>query len=124
MTTRFRYFYDIEGITGLSYNGKNYNYLKDVLGNITKITYQGRILAEYVYDAWENCQVNMIDIENEDEAFVVEYNPFRWESRYCDLETGNYYVDGRYYSPVLMQYLKAESVENMLLQVNTLNSLD
>ncbi|MCM1350220.1 MAG: polymorphic toxin-type HINT domain-containing protein [Prevotella sp.] len=124
VTTRFRYFYDIEGITGLSYNGKNYNYLKDVLGNITKITYEDRILAEYIYDAWGNCQLNRIDIENEDEEFVVRYNPFRWKSRYCDVETGNYYVGGRYYSPVLMQYLKAEDIENMLQQATTLNSLD
>ncbi len=122
--TRFRYFYDIEGVIGISYNGKNYNYLKDVLGNITKIAYQGRILAEYVYDAWGNCKVNNIDIENDDETFVVKNNPFRWKSRYCDLETGNYYVGGRYYSPVLMQYLKAENIENMLFQATTLNSLD
>jgi len=124
VTTRFRYFYDIEGITGLSYNGKNYNYLKDVLGNVTKVTYEGRILAEYVYDGWGNCQINRLDIQNNDEEFVVRNNPFRWKSRYCDLETGNYYIGGRYYSPVLMQYLKAEAIENILLQANTLNSLD
>lgn len=51
-----RYFYDAEGISGLRYNGYNFIFIKDPLGNVSKIMYQGKTIGEYIYDAWGNCQ--------------------------------------------------------------------
>ena len=122
-----RYFYDAEGITGLRYDGCNFNFVKDTLGNVSKIMYQGKVIGEYIYDAWGNCDVVELSIDSDAtngarDRFVLQNNPFRWKSHYLDFETGLYFVNGRYYSPVLMQYLNADNIENITpSEVNALN---
>jgi len=54
-------------------------------------------------------------------AFV---NPFRWKRHYWDVETGWYYIDGRYYDPYSAMYLDAASPESLLLNAATLGGLD
>lgn len=103
-----RYFYDAEGIAGLRYDGCNFTFIKDPLGNVSKILYQGKTIGEYIYDAWGNCQVKELSIDSDAtngarDRFVLHNNPFRWKSHYLDLETGLYFVNGRYYSPTLMR---------------------
>lgn len=122
-----RYFYDAEGITGLRYDGCNFTFIKDPLGNVSKIMYQGKTIGEYIYDAWGNCQVIELSIDGDAtngarDRFVLQNNPFRWKSHYLDLETGLYFVNGRYYSPVLMQYLNADNIENV--SPSEVNALD
>lgn len=122
-----RYFYDAEGIAGLRYDGCNFTFIKDPLGNVSKIMYQGKAIGEYVYDAWGNCQVIELSIDSDTtngarDRFVLHNNPFRWKSHYLDLETGLYFVNGRYYSPVLMQYLNADNIENV--SPSEVNALD
>lgn len=89
--------------------------------------YQGKAIGEYVYDAWGNCQVIELSIDSDTtngarDRFVLHNNPFRWKSHYLDLETGLYFVNGRYYSPVLMQYLNADNIENV--SPSEVNALD
>ncbi len=122
-----RYFYDAEGITGLRYDGHNFNFIKDSLGNVSKIMYQGKVIGEYIYDAWGDCDVIELSIDSDAthgarDKFVLYNNPFRWKSHYLDLETGLYYVNGRYYSPILMEYLNADNIEN--ISPSEVNSLD
>ena len=122
-----KYLYDAEGITGINYDGCNFTFLKDSLGNVSKLMYQGKLIGEYVYDAWGNCTVIPLSIDDDAtngtrDRFVLYNNPFRWKSHYFDLETELYYVNGRYYSPVLMQYLNANGIDN--LNVNDVNSYD
>lgn len=122
-----RYFYDAEGIAGLRYDGCNFTFIKDPLGNVSKILYQGKTIGEYIYDAWGNCQVKELSIDSDAtngarDRFVLHNNPFRWKSHYLDLETGLYFVNGRYYSPTLMQYLNADNIENITpTEVNALD---
>ena len=122
-----RYFYDAEGIAGLRYDGCNFTFIKDPLGNVSKILYQGKTIGEYIYDAWGNCQVKELSIDSDAtngarDRFVLHNNPFRWKSHYLDLETGMYYAYGKYYSPTLMQYLNADNIENITpSEVNTLD---
>ncbi len=122
-----RYFYDAEGIAGLRYDGCNFTFLKDPLGNVSKILYQGKTIGEYIYDAWGNCEVIELSIDSDEtngarDRFVLHNNPFRWKTHYLDLETGLYFVNGRYYSPVLMQYLNADNIEN--ITPSEVNALD
>lgn len=122
-----KYLYDAEGITGINYDGCNFTFLKDSLGNVSKLMYQGKVIGEYVYDAWGNCTVIPLSIDDDAtngarDRFVLYNNPFRWKSHYFDLETELYYVNGRYYSPVLMQYLNADNIENV--NINETNSYD
>ena len=114
VTSSFRYFYDAEGICGIRYDGYNFNFVKDTLGNVTKLMYQGKVIGEYVYDAWGNCEVNTLSTANARDIFILLNNPFRWKSHYFDSETNLYYINGRYYSPLLMQYINADSIENIM----------
>lgn len=131
-----RYFYDAEGISGIRYNGHDYVFIKDTLGNINKIMYQGRIIGGYIYDAWGNCSVEyFVDSDNDgettirDEA-VLNDNPFRYRGYYYDVETNLFLVSSRYYSPELcrwispddIEYLDPESVNGLNLYCYCLNN--
>ena len=126
-TKILKYLYDAEGITGINYDGYTFTFVKDSLGNVSKLMYQGKVIGEYVYDAWGNCTIIGLSIGSgatdvSRDSFVLHHNPFRWKSHYLDLETGLYYVNGRYYSPVLMQYLNADKIEN--ITINEANTFD
>ena len=122
-----KYYYNAQGICGISHGGQNYRLIKDIFGNVTKIMWNHCTLAEYVYDAWGNCKILWNadrDSAQERDVFVVENNPFLWKGHYYDRETDLYYVGGRFYSPALMQYLDADDPENLISSANVPNSLD
>lgn len=107
--TRLRYFYDLDGLCGFRWNGTDYAYIKDGLGNIRGITDDERdILAWYDYDLYGNTKVSNPDgTENTDSSFIGNMNPFRWKSHYYDVESGLYNVDGRYYEIERCEYIDA-----------------
>lgn len=111
LTKKLRYFYDAEGICGIRYDGYNFTLVKDSLGNISKVLYKGKVIGEYVYDAWGNFIVNEISIANYRDSFVLHNNPFRYKGYYCDLESGLYYCNARYYDSTLCMWLTPDSVE-------------
>ena len=122
ITAKMRYFYDSEGICGIRYDGYNFTLVRDSLGNISKVMYKGKIIGEYLYDAWGNCKIKEISVANERDRFVLNYNPFRYKSYYCDLESGLYYCNSRYYDPELCTWLSPDSVEYLNPEsVNGLN---
>ena len=114
----FAYFYDGEGIAGFAksstLNAVKFLYVKDGTGNVIAILNElgGTEVARYSYDAYGKCKVmNPDGTENKNENFIGNINPIRWKSQYYDKESGLYYIDGRYYSPEIRQYLSAESLE-------------
>lgn len=111
VTTRLRYFYDAEGICGIRYDGYNFTLVRDSIGNISKVMYKGKIIGEYLYDAWGNCVVKEISVANDRDRFILKYNPFRYKGYYCDLESGLYYCKNRYYDPNLCTWLSPDSVQ-------------
>ena len=125
ITTKLRYFYDIEGICGIKYDGHTFTLVRDSLGNVSKVMYKGKIIGEYLYDAWGNCVVKEIAVSNDRDRFVLKYNPFRYKGYYCDLESGLYYCKSRYYdsnlctwlSPDNIDYLDPESVNGLNLYI-------
>ena len=56
---------------------------------------------EYFYDS--NVSINGANIAN--------INPFRYRSYYYDKETGWYYLNSRYYNPLLCRFITMDSVE-------------
>ncbi len=111
ITRKIRYFYDAQGICGLRYDGDNYTYIKDSIGNISKIMHNGKIIGEYIYDAWGNHEVVEISIENDKEKFVLYNNPFRYKEYYYDIETGLFYCDSRYYNPEWCCFLSPDNMD-------------
>ena len=89
--------------------------------------YRGKIIGEYTYDVWGNCEVIELSIDSETEAgerdkFVLYNNPFRYKGYYCDIETGLYYCDSRYYHPTWGRFIQPADVSSLNPQsVNGLN---
>jgi len=105
-----RYYYDINGICGLRYNNKNYTLIKDELGNISRIMYQGILVAEYRYDAWGDSTIKYYSTDT-DEKEAANINPFRYKGYYWDRETNLYYCNYRYYSPEICRWISPDSIE-------------
>ena len=127
ITKKIRYFYDAEGICGLKYDGCYFKLIKDSLGNVNKVMYQGKIIGGYVYDAWGNVSVNPISIDSDPingarDTFVLYNNPFRYKGYYYDNESQMYYCNSRYYTSELYQWISPNSIE--FLDFNCFNGLN
>ncbi|MCM1260424.1 MAG: RHS repeat-associated core domain-containing protein [Prevotella sp.] len=123
---KFRYFYDEEGICGINYiigdEDHYFNLIKDPLGNISKVMYRGKMIGEYIYDGWGNCEVKELSISNDIDRCVLYYNPFRYKGYYYDVETNLYYCQTRYYSPELCRFIQPAEVTT--LNPSSINGLN
>lgn len=100
--------YDEQGeIVGLSCEGQEYFYIRDITGNITKIVDEsGDVVVSYTYDAWGN--FNQIIYRN---CLVAHHNPFVYKGYFFDEETGWYYLKSRYYDPTIRRFINADNYE-------------
>ena len=72
----------------------------------------GNVVVQYVYDAWGNHVVyNSAGAQNSDATFIGNVNPFRYRGYYYDVETGLYYLQTRYYDPVVCRFVSRDSIE-------------
>ena len=106
------FFYDYEGIAACRYNDQLYLYITDGQGNvIALIDTNGNEVVQYWYDAWGNHKVvdangNEVTSSNH----LGNLNPFRYRGYYYDVETGLYFLQTRYYDPVVGRFLNRDSV--------------
>ena len=61
----------------------------------------GKLLASYVYDVWGKVIVSS--------GSVSAINPLKYRGYYHDTETGFYYLQSRYYDPVVSRFINADS---------------
>ena len=108
------YYYDESGVCGICYNGTEYYYRKNIFGDVIEIYNNlGTLQCRYVYDAWGNHKVynasgSEIGVEV---ANIGNVNPIRYRGYYWDKEFGLYYLQSRYYDPVVGRFISADSVE-------------
>ncbi|QVK16927.1 hypothetical protein KHQ81_08440 [Mycoplasmatota bacterium] len=121
-----RYMYNAEGIMGFQIlideiKWRSYFYVKDALDNVLAIfDDNGNEVVVYEYDSWGNCS-----IKKDDKIFDIgTLNPIRWKSQYYDNESGLYYINGRYYSPIMKQYVSALSPETAMVNAGTVYGLN
>ena len=85
---------------------------EDVQGNIIALLdANGKVVVEYVYDAWGNHAVldgNGNDLT--DTSHIGNRNPFRYRGYFYDVETGLYYLQTRYYDPEIGHFLNMDDV--------------
>ena len=95
--------YDQAGqMLGFTLNGVPYFYIRNLQGDVVAIyCADGVIVARYVYDAWGN-HVYISDSE------IARINPIRYRGYYFDNETQLYYLQSRYYDPVLRRFISAD----------------
>ncbi|MBR1677338.1 MAG: RHS repeat-associated core domain-containing protein [Clostridia bacterium] len=108
------YFYDESGVCGMCYNGSEYYYRKNIFGDVIEIYNNlGTLQCCYEYDAWGNHKVyNASGSEIGAEiSNIGNINSIRYRGYYWDKEFGLYYLQSRYYDPLLGRFISADSVE-------------
>ncbi len=104
-TTELEFFYDEPGVPcALDYNGTIYYYITNLQGDVIGIVdASGTIKARYKYNAWGE------DIDTTAAVSNIEtINPLRYRGYYYDSETGLYYLQSRYYDPVVCRFINAD----------------
>ncbi len=101
--------YDNENsVCGIAYNGVPYYFLKNLQDDIIAITDKdGNTVAKYSYDAWGVPTITQ-DTSN---CQIATVNPFRYRGYYYDSEIGMYYLQSRYYNPVMGRFVNGDDVE-------------
>ena len=115
---RFDFFYDDNGLLlGFSYNGEKYYYIRNLQSDIIGIlNSSGNQVVSYTYDSWGK----LLSIEGSAKDTIGVLNPFRYRGYYYDTESGFYYLNSRYYDPVVGRFLNADSgINNDILGANT-----
>ena len=90
----------------------SYYYITNLQGDVVAImNAQHGIVAEYVYDAWGNILAitnsNGTDISG-NANHIANLNPIRYRGYFYDTETGFYYLQSRYYDPVIGRFINLD----------------
>jgi len=119
------YVYGVNGIAGFRIRQGNtttdYYYVKNIMGDVLGIVNaSGTLVAEYRYDAYGNPVMildgNGNDVSN-NYAHIANINPIRYRGYYYDIESGFYYLNSRYYDPVVGRFINADGQLNTSLGV-------
>ena len=111
------YLYDAEGSPiGMKYRSGNmavgefeeYWFEKNLQGDIVAVyDAAGTKLISYTYDAWGNFTTTYHDAYTA--TSHAGLNPFRYRGYYYDSETGLYYLQSRYYDPVIGRFINLDA---------------
>lgn len=83
-------------------NYNTYHYVLNAQGDVIKLLHgSNTTVAEYSYDAWGNILYSS--------GNLADVNPLRYRGYYYDTETGFYYLQSRYYDPIVKRFLNADS---------------
>ena len=74
----------------------------------TLIDNNGAVVVEYKYDAWGNHEA---EVASEGYVTLANLNPFRYRGYYYDSETDLYFLQTRYYDPVVGRFISRDSIE-------------
>ena len=120
------YIYDSKGspsgfmyrMVGYSENvWDTYFFEKNMFGDIVAVyDASGTKLVSYRYNAWGMC---VATYHNGGGSTGAKNNPFRYRGYYYDSDLGMYYLQSRYYDPVVGRFINADSyLVNSLLGYN------
>lgn len=100
------YIYGNNELLGFKYADNKYYYHKNIFDDVVDIYDENNIeIVKYEYDSWGNI-INIVDTSNINISIV---NPFRYRSYYYDTDTNLYYLNSRYYSPVLKRFINCDN---------------
>ena len=121
--TNTMYFqYDNSGNpTGFIYNGTQYFYLTNQMGDVIGIADNtGSLFATYSYGAWgEVLSVTPATENNETQLAIANANPLRYRGYYFDQETEYYYLQSRYYNPASMRFISPDNMgQSKLIKIH------
>ena len=97
---------------GFVYNGVQYFYVTNQLGDVLGITdATGKAIVEYTYDEWGNPIQTITRDNTEEQNKIAQLNPLRYRGYYYDAETGYYYLQSRYYNPKWGRFISPDSFD-------------
>ena len=100
--------YDASGTPmSVTYNGTAYYYVTNLQGDVVAIlNSSGTSVVTYTYDAWGN----ILSTSGTLASTLGAHNPLRYRSYVYDQETSLYYLQSRYYSPVMGRFINADAL--------------
>ena len=115
------YIRSVDGrLIGFKYNNDTYYYIKNIQEDIIGILDSNyNIVAKYQYDSYGN-NISITDSSGNlivDNNNIANINPFRYRSYYYDKETNLYYLNKRYYSPIMGRFINADGIINGNLDI-------
>lgn len=98
--------YDSEGeAVGFSVDGTVYTYVKNLQGDVLRVLdADGAAVVSYSYNPWGVPTVS-------GDSDLAAINPCSYRSYYYDQETGYYYLQSRYYDPIIGHFLNTDETE-------------
>ena len=79
-----------------------YYYILNLQGDVVKlVSATGTVAATYTYDAWGQPLTSS--------GTMASTNPLRYRGYYYDSETGWYYLQSRYYDPIVKRFINADA---------------
>ena len=102
-----KFYYDAEGRPMcLDYNGTIYFYITNLQGDVVALADQYGEVIRYEYDAWGKPIISEYYFSSHSE--VMQNNPLRYRGYIYDSETGFYYLQSRYYDPVVGRFINSD----------------
>lgn len=118
-TTVLQFIYDTAGAPyALRYSadsGSNfttYYYVLNLQGDVVGLLDDsGALIVKYDYDAWGKSLsvTNASGTEITSSTHIANINPLRYRGYYYDTETGFYYLQSRYYDPIVKRFINDDS---------------
>jgi len=114
------YRYVLNKLVGFCYNGIEFIYERNILGDIIRIynSETGEIVGEYAYDGYGN-QSLIKDVDG-----MATLNPFRYRGYFFDSESNLFYLNSRYYDPEVGRFISPDIIsilDETRGQINGLN---
>ena len=118
INTRYVFTYDAQGrpytvtcYSDSSTSGITYYYVLNLQGDVIQIVgVENNVIANYRYDAWGN--VLAVTDKNGSKiasaTHIGNINPLRYRGYYYDVEIGFYYLNSRYYDPLMKRFINAD----------------
>lgn len=107
-----------ETVCGIIYNDEPFYFHKNLQGDIIAIVDKtASIVAKYTYDAWGACTI----AEDISGCSIAIVNPYRYRGYYFDQEIGLYYLQSRYYNPVVGRFVNTDLIEIVAFDQNVMS---
>ena len=109
------FLYDESGaLYGFTRGGTYYYYAFNGQGDVIGMYDQaGDIVAKYSYDTWGAPRTITDGSNNDvssDATHIANINPIRYRGYYYDTDTGFYYLQSRYYDPIVGRFINADTL--------------
>ena len=102
-----KFYYDAEGRPiYFDLNGTTYFYVTNLQGDVVALTDSYGEVVSYQYDAWGKPLAT--DYISSAVYDAMYYNPLRYRGYIYDNETGFYYLQSRYYDPVVGRFINSD----------------